>query len=104
VIAVCIEFFGSIALVLGLLGRLSGLGVAITMTVAAYQTYLHFGNYFMNWFGMQKGEGIEYHILAIAIALVITIRGAGAFSLDRLLSAKAVAEPDLQNKTKGQNA
>jgi hypothetical protein len=35
---------------------------------------------------------------------VITIRGAGAFSLDRLLSAKAVAEPDLQNKTKGQNA
>ncbi|MGA3126081.1 MAG: DoxX family protein [Candidatus Korobacteraceae bacterium] len=104
VIAVCIEFFGSIALVLGLLGRLSALGVAITMTVAAYQTYLHFGNFFMNWFGMQKGEGIEYHLLAIVIALAIAIRGSGAFSLDRLLSAKAVVEPGLQYKTKAQNA
>jgi putative oxidoreductase len=36
-----------------------------------------------NWFGNQKGEGFEYHILAIAIALVITNKGSGTLSLDQ---------------------
>jgi putative oxidoreductase len=40
---------------------------------------------FLNWFGTQEGHGIEYHLLAIALALVIVVQGAGAFSLDRLL-------------------
>jgi putative oxidoreductase len=39
----------------------------------------------MNWFGNQKGEGYEYHLLAIAIGLAVVIRGAGAFSVDRLI-------------------
>jgi putative oxidoreductase len=41
--------------------------------------------FFMNWFGNQKGEGIEYHLLALGLALVIMIKGSGKFSLDRLL-------------------
>jgi putative oxidoreductase len=40
---------------------------------------------FMNWSGKQKGEGFEYHLLTIAIGLAILIRGAGAFSIDRLI-------------------
>jgi len=40
----------------------------------------------MNWFGTQKGEGFEYHLLAIALGLIIAMRGSGAFSLDRLLA------------------
>jgi putative oxidoreductase len=40
---------------------------------------------FMNWTGAQKGEGYEYHLLAIAIATFLMIRGAGAASVDRLL-------------------
>jgi putative oxidoreductase len=40
---------------------------------------------FLNWFGDRKGHGIEYHLLAIALAAVIMVRGAGAVSLDRLL-------------------
>jgi putative oxidoreductase len=43
---------------------------------------------FMNWTGQQKGEGFEYHLLAIAIAVVLMARGSGAFSVDRALSAK----------------
>jgi len=39
-----------------------------------------------NWLGNQKGEGIEYHLLAIAIALAIMIKGSGALSVDRALS------------------
>jgi len=85
VLAVCAEFIGSILLVLGLLGRLSALGVFATMCVAALETFSHTGNFFMNWFGAQKGEGVEYHLLALAIALALVIRGAGAFSVDRLL-------------------
>jgi putative oxidoreductase len=41
---------------------------------------------FMNWTGAQKGEGFEYHILAMALALVVMLRGSAA-SVDRALSA-----------------
>ena len=40
---------------------------------------------FMNWLGDRKGHGIEYHLLAIALAIATVVRGAGAASLDRLL-------------------
>ena len=39
----------------------------------------------MNWSGNQRGEGFEYHLLALALALLIMVRGAGAWSLDRVL-------------------
>jgi putative oxidoreductase len=42
--------------------------------------------FFMNWFGNQKGEGYDYHLLAIAIAAALLLRGAGAFSVDRALT------------------
>jgi putative oxidoreductase len=42
----------------------------------------------MNWYGNQKGEGYEYHLLALALAIPIMIRGAGAFSVDGLLASK----------------
>ena len=49
---------------------------------------VHLANgFFMNWSGAQKGEGFEYHILAIALALVVMLRGSGAASVDRALSA-----------------
>ena len=40
----------------------------------------------MNWYGNQKGEGFEFHILAAGLALVVLIRGGGAISVDRLLT------------------
>jgi putative oxidoreductase len=101
VIAVCAEFFGGICLLLGFLGRLSALGLTITMIVASLETYHHVGNFFMNWFGKSKGEGIEYHLLAIALGLALTIRGSGALSIDRLLAA--VRQPQ-QLKAKARSA
>jgi putative oxidoreductase len=41
---------------------------------------------FMNWAGNQKGEGFEYHLLAIALGLLILIKGSGALSVDRFLT------------------
>jgi putative oxidoreductase len=40
----------------------------------------------MNWFGNQKGEGFEYHLLVIAIGIALMIRGGGALSIDRALT------------------
>jgi putative oxidoreductase len=39
----------------------------------------------MNWMGKQAGEGFEFHLLAIGIAIALLIRGGGAFSIDRAL-------------------
>jgi putative oxidoreductase len=41
--------------------------------------------FFMDWFGARKGHGYEYHLLAIALAVVLVAKGSGALSLDRLL-------------------
>jgi putative oxidoreductase len=39
----------------------------------------------MNWSGAQKGEGFEYHLLVLAMTAFLMIRGAGAFSVDRVI-------------------
>ena len=84
-LAIAAEFFGSIGLILGLLGRVAAFGIACNMVVAVCMIHWHFG-LFANWYGTQKGEGFEYHLLAIAITLVIMIKGSGAFSLDGAIS------------------
>lgn len=84
------EFFGSLGLLLGLGTRLAAFGAAATMIGAALMTHLDVG-FFMNWFGNQTGEGFEYHLLALALAVPLVVRGGGAFSLDRgLLEALAL--------------
>jgi putative oxidoreductase len=83
-LAIAAEFFGSLGLILGLLARVAASGIIVNMVVAVVMVH-HVNGIFMNWFGNQKGEGYEYHLLAIAIALAIVIRGAGAFSVDRLI-------------------
>jgi putative oxidoreductase len=84
-LAICAEFLGSIGLLVGLLSRVAAFGIACNMLVAVIMVHRQFG-FFANWFGNQKGEGFEYHILALAIALAIMIKGSGAFSIDRALS------------------
>ncbi|RPI55508.1 MAG: DoxX family protein [Acidobacteria bacterium] len=84
VIAILTEFLGAIALVVGLLGRVAAVGIAIEMVVAVALVHLPHG-FFMNWMGAQAGEGFEYHILLIAMAVPIIVRGAGALSADRWL-------------------
>ena len=74
------EFFGSLGLLFGVLARLSALGVGIIMLVAILKVHLPNG-FFMNWSGQQHGEGFEYHVMAIAIALAIMIAGPGRMAL-----------------------
>jgi len=48
------------------------------MVGAIFMVHLPNG-FFMNWMGTQKGEGFEYHLLALAMAGALLLRGAGGF-------------------------
>ena len=84
-LAIGAEFFGGLGLIVGLLTRVAALGIIITMTVAIFMVHSKFG-FFMNWSGNQRGEGFEYHLVVIALAVVVMVKGAGAFSFDSALS------------------
>lgn len=86
-LAILAEFAGSLGLIVGLFGRVGSFGIACNMVVAILT--VHVGNgLFMNWSGTQKGEGFEYHLLAIGLALIVMIAGSGAASLDGLISRR----------------
>ena len=86
-LAICAEFFGGLGLILGLLTRIAAFGITVNMLVAIFMVHLPNG-FFMNWTGQQKGEGIEYHLLVLAMTVALMIRGAGAFSLDRAIGGE----------------
>src|SRR5947209_15138532 len=92
------EFFAGIGLIVGLFSRIAALVVAVTMVGAIATVHFRFG-LFMNWFGTKEGHGIEYHLLTIALALVVIVQGAGAFSLDRLVQDHISASEHSQQKT-----
>jgi putative oxidoreductase len=83
--AIATEFFGALALILGLLTGPVALAVGITMVTAAWTVHRPNG-FFMNWAGNKPGEGYEYFILAAAMALALVIAGGGAWSVDALLA------------------
>lgn len=91
VLVILAEFFGSLALIVGLLSRAAAAGIALVMIGAVFTVHLENG-FFVNWTGMQAGEGIEYHILAVGLAIVIMLKGSGAFSVDRMLAARSAGE------------
>ena len=96
-LAIAAEFFGGLGLILGFLTRIAAFGITVNMLVAIAAVHGPFG-FFMNWTGTQKGEGIEYHLLVLAITAFLMIRGAGAFSIDRAIATSLpshTAQPGL---------
>jgi putative oxidoreductase len=89
-LAIAAEFLGGIGLILGFLTRIAAFGIGVNMLVAIMTVHLPFG-FFMNWTGIQKGEGFEFHLLVLAIVVFLLIRGAGASSIDRVLSVSALS-------------
>ena len=87
-LALAAEFLGPLGLAVGLLTRVAAFGIFCVMLVAIITTHGRHG-LFMNWYGNQKGEGFEYHLLALGIALALIIMGGGAWSLDRALYTAA---------------
>jgi putative oxidoreductase len=68
-------------LIVGALSRLAALGIVAVMLGAIGLVHLP------NGFFMDKG-GFEFHVLAIAMAIAVMIRGGGAVSVDRVLAER----------------
>lgn len=94
-LVIVIEFFGSLALIAGFLGRLMAFGIGIVMAGAMLTSHLKNG-FFMNWSGQQAGEGFEYHLLAIAMAIALMIIGSGPWSVDAAMQ-QPVKKSNFQN-------
>lgn len=88
VLVIVAESAGALGLISGLLTRVAAFGVAAVMIGAVVTSHLSNG-FFMNWAGTQSGEGFEYHLLALALALPLVVAGGGAWSLDGLLAGPA---------------
>lgn len=97
VLIILAESLGMIALALGMFSRFIAGSLTVIMLGAMF-TNAQYG-FFMNWFGAQQGEGIEYYLLVIGLSAIIVANGAGAFSLDpaiKKLIASATRKESIQ--------
>lgn len=86
-LAIVAEFLGGFALLGGFFTRVAAVGVGTTLVVAAWTVHLQHG-FFMNWYGNQAGEGIEFFLLGVAMAAALAIGGGGRYSVDGWLVRK----------------
>lgn len=84
-LVIVIEFIGSLALLAGFASRVWAALTIILFAGIIFSSHLDNG-FFMNWFGNQKGEGYEYHLLVIGLSLATLLNGSGKYALDKLLS------------------
>lgn len=76
------EFFGGLALLLGLLVRPSALVLAFTMAVAIATVHLEKGLFMAN-------DGYEFGLALLAISVALVLSGGGRLSLDRAMGPQA---------------
>lgn len=75
------EFFGGLALIIGLLVRPAAVVLALTMLVAIFTVHIGNGLFMAN-------NGYEFGLALLVISIGLAIRGAGSASIDQKLSAK----------------
>ena len=85
VLAALTEYFGGLAMIVGLLVRPAAVGLIIVMVVAIATVHWRHG-FFLNWsLEPGKGHGFEMNLALIGMALAVLVGGAGAVSIDRLI-------------------
>ncbi|KAA1158334.1 MULTISPECIES: DoxX family protein [Pseudoalteromonas] len=75
------EFFGGIALAIGLLTRPAAVVAGFTMLIAIFSVHISNGLFMAN-------NGYEYALTLLVVTVVLAIQGAGSFSLDNVLAKK----------------
>jgi len=75
------EFFGGLAILLGLLTRPAAVVAAFTMVVAIFSVHINNGLFMAN-------NGYEYALTLLVVLVAIAVQGGGSYSLDNLLSKK----------------
>ena len=89
-LVILIEFFSSILLIFGAFTRINAALLAIVLFGAGFYHLEH--GFFMNWFGNQAGEGIQFSFLFVLAALALVVAGAGKYSVDSILQHKFKAQ------------
>ncbi|MDX2136049.1 MAG: DoxX family protein [Saprospiraceae bacterium] len=80
-LVIIIEFVGALSLITGFASRIwSALTIGLFIGII-FTSHLDNG-FFMNWFGNQKGEGYEFHLLIIGLSLATLVNGSGKYSID----------------------
>lgn len=75
------EFFGGLALILGLLTRPAAAVLSITMLVAIFAVHINNGLFMAN-------NGYEFGLALFAISVSLLFSGAGKLSVDQIISQK----------------
>jgi len=84
-LVILIEFFGGIAIILGLSTRPAALGLAAIMLGAAFKVQ-RFNGFFLDLKGPK--DGVEYVFVLFLLSLYFVVKGSGTISLDRLIAGK----------------
>jgi len=84
-LAIIAEFGGGFGVLTGFLTRFSAAGIAAVMMVGIYK--VHWANgFFLNANGVSgSGNGIEFCVALLGMALYLVIAGGGRWRLDRLV-------------------
>lgn len=75
------EFFGGIALALGLLTRPAAVVTAFTMLIAIFSVHINNGLFMAN-------NGYEYALTLLVVTAALAVQGAGSFSVDSVIAKK----------------
>ncbi len=83
------DSFGAFFLILGFLTRFMAASISMVMVGAIIFVHGRWG-FYMNWYSEQRGEGFEFHLLILAICVVLIIAGGGKWSADKLIYNKLI--------------
>ena len=82
-IGLAVEFFGGIAVLIGVATRTAALGLSVLMLVAMARVHLANG-FFINWQLIPgRGHGIEMNLALLGMSLALVTGGAGRYAIDR---------------------
>ena len=80
-LVILIESIGAVLLVLGVGSRIMAVAIFGVMTGVLLTSHMQHG-FFMNWNGTAAGEGMEFDLLCLGLAVAIAVNGGGRFSAD----------------------
>ena len=78
------EFFGGLALLIGLLVRPAAAALAVTMIAAIFSVHIDKGLFMAN-------NGYEFALALLAVTVALLVSGAGRLSVDARLTARSVS-------------
>jgi putative oxidoreductase len=78
------EFFGGLALIVGLLVRPAAAVLAVTMLVAIFSVHIDKGLFMSN-------NGYEFGLILLVVSISLALTGAGRASIDHMLAPPSAA-------------